>query len=220
MTNHLNADLTKQVIADTAAMDWQASPSSTVWRKRLYLEGGSESGRVTSVVRYNPSAAFPAHAHPDGEEILVLEGTFSDEFGDYPAGYYLLNPEGFRHSPFSREGCIIFVKLRQYSGSKREQVAINTRELPWQTSNPGITIKPLYNQSGYQERMRLEKWSPGTSCMAADGAEIFILEGSLNDESGCYSPGTWLRYPVDSNFAIHSESGCALYVRTGGFDAS
>jgi anti-sigma factor ChrR (cupin superfamily) len=43
----------------------------------------------------------------------VLEGTFSDEQGDYPAGSYVRNPVGSRHAPFSREGCTIFVKLHQ-----------------------------------------------------------------------------------------------------------
>src|SRR3546814_6219955 len=81
---------------DTAAMDWQASPSPTVWRKRLDLVDG-EFSRVTSIVRYDPSSSFRAHGHPQGEEILVLDGVFSDEHGDYPAGTFLLNPAGFRH---------------------------------------------------------------------------------------------------------------------------
>jgi anti-sigma factor ChrR (cupin superfamily) len=44
--------------------------------------GAVETAQVTSVVRYLPGAKFPAHDHPEGEEILVLEGTFSDEHGD------------------------------------------------------------------------------------------------------------------------------------------
>ena len=104
-------------------MDWTPSPSGTVWRKRVHLVGPAESGQVTSVVRYEPRSTFHAHEHPDGEEILVLDGVFSDEHGDWPAGTYLLNPEGFRHAPFSREGCVLFVKLRQFPGRTREHVA-------------------------------------------------------------------------------------------------
>src|SRR3546814_7726014 len=104
---------------DTAAMDWQASPSPTVWRKRLDLVDG-EFSRVTSIVRYDPSSSFRAHGHPQGEEILVLDGVFSDEHGDYPAGTFLLNPAGFRHAPFSEDGCILFVKLCQFPGEGRE----------------------------------------------------------------------------------------------------
>ena len=63
MTDSLNADFTRPARADTAAMDWQASPSPTVWRKRLDLVDG-EFSRVTSVVRYDPDSAFHAHGHP------------------------------------------------------------------------------------------------------------------------------------------------------------
>ena len=121
---NLNADMGLRAHADSATMEWQASPSGSVWRKRLHLVGGAETGQVTSIVRYDPNSSFPAHDHPSGEEILVLEGVFSDEHGDWPAGSYLLNPEGFHHAPFSKEGCIIFVKLRQYPGSDRKHVAL------------------------------------------------------------------------------------------------
>ena len=122
----LNGNMSRRVTMDTLSMEWTASPSGTVWRKRLHLVGGSESGQVTSVVRYEAGASFPAHDHPDGEEILVLEGTFSDEHGDWPAGTHLLNPEGFRHAPFSRDGCVLFVKLRQYAGDGRDYRKANT----------------------------------------------------------------------------------------------
>ncbi|AYG77064.1 MFS transporter (plasmid) [Rhizobium sp. CCGE532] len=53
----------------------------------LYRVGG-EVARATSIVRYAPASAFPRHVHSGGEEILVLQGTFQDEHGDYPAGSY------------------------------------------------------------------------------------------------------------------------------------
>ena len=130
----LNGDVTKRVAIDTRAMEWAASPSPSVWRKRLHLVGGAESAQVTSVVRYSPASSFPAHDHPEGEEILVLEGTFSDEHGDWPAGTHLLNPEGFRHAPFSRQGCVLFVKLRQYAGADREYRKVDTTSAPWTPS--------------------------------------------------------------------------------------
>ena len=49
--------------------------------------------------------------HMGGEEILVLEGTFSDEHGDYPAGTWMRSPHASEHQPFSREGCLIYVKV-------------------------------------------------------------------------------------------------------------
>jgi anti-sigma factor ChrR (cupin superfamily) len=74
MAEAINGDLSVRAVVDTTRMDWAPSPSASVWRKRVHLVGPPESGQVTSVVRYEPHSKFPAHDHPDGEEILVLVG--------------------------------------------------------------------------------------------------------------------------------------------------
>jgi hypothetical protein len=52
-------------------------------------------------------------SHGGGEEILVLEGVFSDEQGDYPAGTFMSNPVGSSQVPFIETGCTILVKRHQ-----------------------------------------------------------------------------------------------------------
>ena len=64
----------------------------------------------TALVRWAPQTFFNPHRHWGGEEILVVEGVFSDEHGDYPAGSWLRSPHMSQHQPFSREGCLILVK--------------------------------------------------------------------------------------------------------------
>jgi anti-sigma factor ChrR (cupin superfamily) len=64
----------------------------------------------TALVRWAPQTFFNPHRHWGGEEILVIEGVFSDEHGDYPAGSWLRSPHMSQHQPFSREGCLILVK--------------------------------------------------------------------------------------------------------------
>ena len=215
----LNGDLGRRVAVDTERMDWTPSPSPTVWRKRLHRVGPAESGQVTSVVRYEPGAAFPAHDHPEGEEILVLEGVFSDEHGDWPAGTYLLNPEGFRHAPFSREGCLLFVKLRQAPG-KREHVALRTGEARWAPGpRAGIERMALHVQAGFLDNTWLERWRPGTvpgEVTYPDGAEIFVLEGTLGDAQGRYGPRTWLRLPAGAAHHPRTHGGCTFYVKHAG----
>ena len=219
MTQFLNADFAQRVVLDTAAMDWQASPSATVWRKRLDLSGGAEAGRVTSVVRYDPDSAFHVHDHPEGEEILVLDGVFSDEHGDYPAGTYLLNPEGFRHAPFSKPGCVLFVKLRQYAGEGRRHVAIDTRGARWQAGGAeGVEVLPLYGEADFPETIALVRAAPGTVLPSREnpgGAEVFVLDGVLEDEDGRYSAGTWLRLPPGPALALRSAEGCSFYLKRG-----
>ncbi len=213
----INADLDEAVAVDTSTLEWQPSPSGTVWRKRLYLDGLAETGRVTSVVRYEPGASFHAHDHPQGEEILVLDGVFSDEHGDWPAGAYLLNPEGFRHSPFSREGCLIFVRLRQHPGRNRQHVSLNTRVMEWKASNtPGIEFKQLWSQQGYRDCSYLERWAPGASRQQrfANGAEIFVLEGAINYGRQSYPKHTWLRFPAGTSPTLTTADNCELYIRS------
>ena len=215
----INGDLTQRVVVDTQAMAWQPSPSGAVWRKRLHLVGPPEAGQVTSIVRYEPGATFPVHDHPDGEEIFVLEGTFSDEHGNWPVGTYLLNPEGFRHAPFSQEGCVLFVKLRQYSGSQRAHVVLSLDELDWQvTAHEGIQTKILYVDWNFSEETQLEQWGAGTApgtWSYDSGVEIFVLKGSFEDEEGVYREHTWLRIPPGGSHSPKSAQGCLLYVKTG-----
>ena len=136
----LNGDLTRRIAIDSEALQWSASPGGEVLRKRLHRVGPPESGQVTSLVRYNPGSRFPAPPHPEGEEILVLEGVFSDEHGDWPAGTYLLNPEGFEHAPFSTDGCLLFVKLRQFPGAERRHVVVDTGSNEWRKNvRPGVS---------------------------------------------------------------------------------
>lgn len=220
MGNVISGDLNTRVAMDTSDMSWSASPSGAVWRKRVHLVGPPESGQVTSVVRYEAGATFPEHNHPDGEEILVLEGVFSDEHGDWPKGSYLLNPDGFRHAPFSTEGCVIFVKLRQFPGEDRHHVAIQTSDLAWKpTGQPGVTVKHLYEQPGYADRMRLECWATGATVtnLYPEGAELFLIDGRFDDDLDAYMAGTWIRLPNGSSHTARTIDECTLYIKEGGF---
>ena len=61
------------------------------------------NGVNTALVRWAPNIHFNSHTHPGGEEILVLEGLFCDEYGEYPTGSWLRNPRYSSHTPFTRE---------------------------------------------------------------------------------------------------------------------
>ena len=90
----LNTDITQRVVIGTEAMPWVESPLPGV-RRRMLERDGDEVARATSIVRYSPGSRFAEHSHGLGEEFQVLEGVFSDEHGDYPAGTYVRNPPGF-----------------------------------------------------------------------------------------------------------------------------
>ena len=93
MSELINADFTQRVVLATNDLPWSPSPQAGVERRLLDRIGG-EVARATSLVRYAPASVFPAHGHALGEEFLVLEGIFSDQQGDYPAGTYVPTRRG------------------------------------------------------------------------------------------------------------------------------
>ncbi len=205
-------------IIDISALPWQPSPTPTVHRKRLYHAGPPEAGVVTSIVRYDAGSTFPRHDHPGGEEIFVLDGVFEDEHGRYPPGTYLFNPEGFSHAPFSREGCEIFVRLRQSPGP-RQKVMIDTQMMTWDIgSKLGVEVLPLYRESGYPEEVHLTRLRPGVEVGPVtfpNGEEIFVVEGTLVDEYGTHDEDTFLRFPPGSTHTPTSPHGAVLFVKKG-----
>ena len=113
----LNQDYTKRVAIDSSHEHWYQSPADGVTRFYLERDDGGESAKATSLVRFSPGSSFETHTHDDGEEFFVLEGTFTDEHGHYPAGSYIHNPIGSTYTPGSDEGCLLFVKLRQFDSN-------------------------------------------------------------------------------------------------------
>ena len=211
----LNMQLDQTVILDTFAMEWEASPMAGVWRKPLAREA-AEHGSTTSVVRYDAGSHFSAHQHPQGEEILVLEGVFSDEHGDYPAGTYIRNPPGSKHSPRSEPGCELLVKLDQFDIADDKSLRINTHDTAWMAGESKLQIMPLHDHE--QEAVFLIKWPADTRMRTHrhyGGEEVFVISGALLDEYGCYPAGTWLRNPHNSEHCPYVEEETVIWIKTG-----
>ena len=96
----INADFDKRIVVHSARSDWLESPMKGVYRRPLDRVG-AEVARATTIVKYEANSKFSPHVHTGGEEFLVLEGTFQDEHGDYPAGSYIRNPPQSSHTPGS-----------------------------------------------------------------------------------------------------------------------
>jgi len=213
----IHADLTERAVVETAALPWVPSPLAGVERKMLERDGG-EVARATSLVRYAARSEFAAHEHGGGEEFLVLEGVFSDERGDYPAGTYVRNPPGSRHRPFSRGGCVLFVKLRQMAPDDGARAAIDTAKTPWQPYPGAEGLEMMMLHTHGRESVYLARWAAGARYPMhrhAGGEESYVLSGDFGDNLGAYPAGTWIRNPVGSEHAPFSRSGAVLYVKSG-----
>ncbi len=217
----LNTDLSQRVAILSADLPWLPSPMAGVERRMLERQGEDGSERATSIVRYAAGSHFSPHTHRRGEEFIVLEGTFSDELGDYPAGAYVRNPPGSRHQPHSDGGTTIFVKLQQFQPGDDERVVIHTGGGDWRQSpetGSGEEISELPLHAFGTERARLLRLSPGARFARKTpplGEEILVLEGILEDELGRYPRGAWLRTPPGPTPARSTAEGCLLLVKDG-----
>jgi quercetin dioxygenase-like cupin family protein len=192
----INDELSKPVFVHAAKMDWVASPSAGVDRRMLFRVGG-EVARATSVVRYARGSAFPRHTHGGGEEILVLEGVFQDEHGDYPAGTYFRNPPGTSHVPASKDGCTIFVRLWQFRETDRMQIARQSGQGRQVEPRSGAIRATVLFDDGHEE-VRLEDWKPDETIKVANkrGLEFFVVSGALKIGNEALEPPSWGRLPA------------------------
>lgn len=146
-----------------------------------------------------------------------MSGTFSDAGGNHKAGAYVRNAPCSQHEPYSDDGCIIFVKLNQFSPEDSGDCNIDTTCAEWLPGLvDGLSVLPLHSFGS--EHTALVRWEPRTEFSRHrhwGGEEIFVLEGIFQDEHGTYPAGSWLRSQHLSEHTPFSEKGCLIIVKTG-----
>lgn len=175
---------------------------------------GGELARATSIVRYAPGSHFPQHLHPGGEEILVLNGIFSEGTHNYPAGWYLRNPPGSSHQPFSKLGTQIFVKLSQMNIQECLPTRINTNDLSKWFQSEGKSMCLLYDDP--TESTYLMKLSSGISLRQDNTrhVELLIINGELQIQDTELPAGSWLRLPRGKLMHLKAGmNGAMIYIK-------
>lgn len=213
----LHADFSERVLVHSDALPWQASPMKGVDRRMLDRIGG-EVARATTIVRYAPDSHFSEHTHTGGEEFVVLDGVFSDEHGDFPAGSYVRNPPTSAHTPHSDAGCTILVKLWQFAPEDRTHVVIDMNKMEFiaDATRPGVGVMTLFADA--RETVRCEHWAPGTLVRmeVPRGAELFVLDGALTESGEAMGRNDWLRLPEGATLSAKAgPEGARLWIKLG-----
>ena len=213
----INADFDERIVLHADDIEWRDSPMPGVSRRPLDRIGG-EIARATTIVRYAPESKFSAHTHDGGEEFIVLEGVFQDEHGDFPAGCYVRNPPTSRHTPGSKPGCVIFVKLWQFDPDDRTHVRVDMNKVGAvaDAERPGVDVTPLFKDG--HEDVRVEDWAPHTrASLAVDGgAEIFVLDGEINESGDQLRRHSWVRIPDGGTIALETgEKPARIWIKSG-----
>jgi anti-sigma factor ChrR (cupin superfamily) len=213
----INAEFDERVVLHADDIEWRDSPMPGVSRRPLDRIG-DEVARATTIVRYAPESKFSAHTHDGGEEFIVLEGVFQDEHGDFPAGCYVRNPPTSRHTPGSKPGCVIFVKLWQFDPDDRTHVRVDMNKVGAvaDAERPGVDVTPLFKDG--HEDVRVEDWAPHTrASLAVDGgAEIFVLDGEINESGDQLRRHSWVRIPDGGTIALETgEKPARIWIKSG-----
>ncbi|CAK9078128.1 unnamed protein product [Durusdinium trenchii] len=185
---------------------------------------GGEVARATTVVSFQPNASFPMHQHVGGEEFIVLQGAWFDDWNTQPQMTYVRNYIGSKHTPrIGPEGCTILVKLCQMSEKHHEpdhsQWDISSSNPQWRRSGASGPLELRVFQSPLEE-VHFERWSPGqrgTVEVPKDGEEVFVIEGSFSDEMGEHRTWSWCRNAGERHARltrVAGAKGCLLYIKS------
>jgi hypothetical protein len=197
----INADFRLFAAANFDAAKYIASPAYGVNRFMLDRRG-DEKARATTIVEYQPNSRFPEHTHIGGEEFLVLDGTFKDQFGEFGAGWYIRNPIGSKHEPWvDEDGCTIFVKLLQMAETSEEPLRVSVEDNEESCANRDFgRVLELYQNVRTGEHVQMLWMDSGKTLPmeneATGGEELFVVKGSLFLDGSRYDKWGWLRFPA------------------------
>ena len=98
----------------------------------------------------------------------------------------------------------------------QENVCIDTNDgKDWHVGDHGDTYRILHQSD--HETVKLWHWYtdfvPGEMTHTG-GAEIFVIDGSFQDDEEVYPKGTWLRLPPGYSHRPRTEGGCSLWIKT------
>jgi len=213
----VNANFSKRVMLHSDEIEWETSPMAGVDRRRLdRIDNAAD--RVTTIVRYAPESHFSPHVHTGGEEFIVLEGIFEDDYGNWPTGSYIRNPPTSKHQPGSKNGCVIFVKLAQFHPDDRTFVHADIAKLGSveDRHRDGVKVSPLFKDA--DEEVRIEYWEADVEVTidTFGGAELLVLDGSFYEAKDTLRKHSWLRVPDGYAFkAIAGEDGAQVWIKSG-----
>ncbi len=215
---NLHTDFNSKIVVHSPQIEWQNSPMGGVLRRTLEHSGNESAARATTIVKFEPNSKFSPHVHNGGEEFIVLEGVFQDEHKDYPSGSYVRNPPQSSHTPGSKQGCTIFVKLWQFELTDRTHLHLDMNSitrLP-DESRMGVQASTLFKNEN--ETVHLEHWNADTQITVdtTNGAEILVLEGNFCENGDQLNALSWMRIPMGASFnAITGSNGAKVWIKTG-----
>lgn len=97
----------------SSSADWQATELQGFWIKPLFEDAAR--GEKTMLMKIDPGAYAPKHAHPgEFEQVYVLEGAFHDRDVTLRPGDYCCRAPDAPHEAGSIDGAIVLLIYTRY----------------------------------------------------------------------------------------------------------
>ena len=92
-----------RLIGDINNIDWK-----TVYKGFKEFKIPLSDNDSVKLIKMDPGTSVPLHSHNGKEYILVLDGSFCDEYGEYNKGDMQINDQQIKHNPTASNsnGCI------------------------------------------------------------------------------------------------------------------
>jgi len=230
LAHPVNGDLSMRVVDDADNAHWQPCPiPNTEVRLLEYREGSNP--RFTALLRLTPDTRVSNLGFWRKLEALVFQGSLSLAKQKAKGGSYIRLPD-LQHTLCLNDGTAcwpleghLYVAFSggNYSDKDSETRLIDTQSSDAWLPGPseGINVMPLHVH-GSANAMLLQ-WTKSTAFqpqLDPKGEEILVLSGSLSDERGRYTAGTWIRNPEISWQHWSGTAGTVVLYKTGHFKSS
>ncbi len=107
------SDNINSFVKDSSPISKIVGPLNEIKWKQIYkgfseYNPNIEDNDELKLIKMDPGASVPLHSHGGKEYILVLSGSFCDEYGNYTKGDIQINDQMIKHTPIAskEEGCI------------------------------------------------------------------------------------------------------------------
>lgn len=87
------------------------NPNDIRWfdfRENARIKNLTNQELIIDLIKLTPNSSFDEHIHQTTEWLYIIEGEYSDSFGTYSKGDFVINEEGSSHFTRSgKAGCIV-----------------------------------------------------------------------------------------------------------------
>lgn len=201
----MNTNNDIRVSIDTNSLIWQKYNTGS-FKKIL----SSNEIMETAIIKIEENSTLNQNSKINSVEIFVLDGVYTNEFGEFEAGTYLKLPKEDESLVKSEKACTIFRKINYLYND--DKIIINTNSSYWVQGYGNLQVMPLYENTALVKWPKSEVFIPHKHW---GGEEILVLKGVFIDEHGKYPAMQWIRSPHLSEHYPFVEEETIIFVKTG-----